>query len=157
MCHALDGFLESVEEDVGVLQLVHYVGSAAVGEQRGVGGQHALVRLEVDQVVVVEGEDAAVAHAPWVRTLHLAREAAGSGACREEDEPVQHASAGNSTWGACARTVVSQGDDVRLPFHSFDVHSFKKKKSVYTEGFSVKITSYRRDFFFISTAIQTRS
>ena len=76
MRHALDGFLESVEEDVGVLQLVHY-GSAAVGEQRGVGGQHALVRLEVDQVVVVEGEAAAGAHAPWARTLHLAREAAG--------------------------------------------------------------------------------
>jgi len=62
LSHALDGVLECVEEDARVLQLVDDVGGAAVGEQRGVGGEHALVRLEVDEVVVVEGEAAAGVH-----------------------------------------------------------------------------------------------
>lgn len=60
--HSLDGVLEGVEEDAGVLQLVHYVRRAAVCEQRGVGGEHALVRFEVDEVVVVEGEAASRVH-----------------------------------------------------------------------------------------------
>ena len=46
-----------------------------------VNREHALVRLEVDQVVIVEGEAAAGAHAPWARALHLGRVAA-SGGCR---------------------------------------------------------------------------
>jgi hypothetical protein len=62
LSHALDGVLEGVEEDARVLQLVDDVGGAGVGEQRGVGGEHALVRLEVDEVVVVEGEAAAGVH-----------------------------------------------------------------------------------------------
>lgn len=91
ICHALDGVLESVEDDAGVLQLVHiYVGSAAVGEQRGAGGEDALVRLgHLHASMQHRSKSAAGVHATWARTLHLARVAAGSGACREDDEPVQ--------------------------------------------------------------------
>jgi hypothetical protein len=68
LSHALDGVLEAVEEDTRVLQLVDDVGGAGVGEQRGVGGEHALVRLEVHEVVVVEGEAAAGVHGHRRRT-----------------------------------------------------------------------------------------
>lgn len=51
-----------VEEDAGVPQLVDERGGAAVGEQRGVGGEHPLPRLEVHEVVAVERHAAARVH-----------------------------------------------------------------------------------------------
>jgi hypothetical protein len=64
-----------------------------------VNPEHDLVRFEVDQVVIVEGEAAAGAHAPWARALHLGRVAAGSGPVRvtRTTSPCNTASAGDST------------------------------------------------------------
>ena len=51
-----------VEGDAVVLQLGDERGGAGVGEQRSVGGVHPLPRLEVDEVVAVEGGAAAGVH-----------------------------------------------------------------------------------------------
>lgn len=52
--HLADGVLELPEEVVLVGEAVDERGGAAVGEQRGVGGEEAPAELEVDEVVGVE-------------------------------------------------------------------------------------------------------
>lgn len=60
--HLAHGVLELVEEVSLPGEAVDHAGGAAVGEQRGVGGEEAAAQLEVDVVVRVEPRGAAGVH-----------------------------------------------------------------------------------------------